>query len=342
MERFVIGAAVTVAVLIAVGGYFGHGVSDGEGFRFEIGDRGGGGGPAQAKGSGVATNIAATTYAATELKIRDAVAVVKILPEDRADISIEIANPGALAMPRVRMDGGVLVVDGGLDRRIRHCNTRLGKFEVSVNGVGEVDEAEMPVITARVPRAVDLSVGGAARTDVGPSASADLAFTGCGPTTVADVAGALDLNSAGSGDVTVGATKSASVSAAGSGDTTLGAVGEKLEVSVAGSGDVTAASLTGPLEVSIAGSGDVLISGGAVADADISIAGSGSVDIASGVGRLEVAIMGSGDVTVRGPAAAVDASIMGSGDVQVVSVAGGVQKAVMGSGSVHVGPITID
>ncbi len=341
MERFVIGAAVTVAVLIAVGGYFGHGVSDGEGFRFEVGDREPGGG-GQVKGTGAASALPAAAYAATELKIRDAVAVVKVIPEDRTDISIEIANPGALAMPRVRMDGGVLVVDGGLDRRIRDCRTRNGAYSVNVNGVGDVDEAQMPVITAHVPRAVDLSVGGAARTEVGPSTSATLSFTGCGNAAVADVAGALDMNAAGSGDVTVGATKSAEVSAAGSGDTVLGAVAEKLEASVAGSGDVTAASVTGPLDVSIAGSGDVVVLAGAVADTDISIAGSGSVDIASGVGRLEVAIMGSGDVTVRGPAAAVDANIMGSGDVQVASVAGGVQKAVMGSGSVQIGPITIE
>ena len=342
MERFVIGAAVTVAILIAVGGYFGHGVSDGHGFRFEIGDKERGDGLSQAKGTGVASSLPAAVYAATELKIRDVAAVVKIVPEDRADISIEIANPGALAMPRVHMDGGVLVVDGGLDRRVRHCNTRGGAIEASVNGVGDVSEAQMPVITAHVPRAVDLSVGGAVRTEIGPSASADLSFAGCGPATIADVAGALELNAAGAGDVTVGAVKSASISAAGTGDTTIGAVGEGLEISVAGAGDVTAASLTGPLDVSIAGSGDVVVLAGAVGDADISIAGSGSVDLASSVGRLGVSIMGSGDVTVRGPAAAVDANIMGSGDVQIVSVSGEVQKAVMGSGSVRIGPITVD
>lgn len=342
MERFVIGAAVTVAVLIAVGGYFGHGVSDSDGFRFEIGDNERGGGPAQAKGTGIASNLPAAVYAATEIKVRDAVAVVKIVPEDRADISIEIANPGRLATPRVRLDGGVLIVDGGLDRRVRHCNTRGGALDVSVNGVGDVSEPQMPTITAHVPRAVNVSVGGAARTEIGPSASADVSFSGCGPATIADVAGALDLSAAGSGEVTVGATKSASVSAAGSGDTTIGAVGGKLEISVAGSGNVTAASVSGPLDVSIAGSGDVAVSAGPVADTDISIAGSGSVDIASGVGKLDVAIMGSGDVTVHGAAAAVDANIMGSGDVQVVSVSGGVQKAVMGPGSVRIGPITVD
>lgn len=340
MERFVIGAAVAVAALIAVGSYFGRGDSDGHGFRFEVGDDEFGG-SGQAKGTGAPANAAATTYASTELRLRNAVAVLKVIPEDRTDISLDIANPGTLAMPRVRLDGDVLVVDGGVSR-VHGCNERGNAISVSVRGVGDVGEAQMPVITARVPRAVQVSVGGAVRSDIGPSTSAKLSFSGCGPAKVGDVAGLLELSSTGSGDVTTGAVQTASLSTAGSGDTTLGAVTEKLELSLAGSGDVTVASLAGPLDVSIAGSGDVTISGGAVTTADVSIAGSGGVDMAGSVGALDVSIMGSGDVTVRGAAASVEANIMGSGDVAIASVSGGVQKAVMGSGSVTVGPIQDD
>lgn len=340
MERFVIGAAIVVAVLIAGGTYFANNHEDSD-FVMQVGGYDvGGGGSGAAKGTGQPSAVMPKTYAGAVLKVRDAVAVLKVIPEDRADISVEIANPGKLGTPVVRMDGDAVVVDGGLRRRIQDCGGGRGAFEVSVRGVGDVREAEMPVITVRTPRNVDVSVGGAVKSDIGAAAAADLSFSGCGDATVADVAGALDLSSAGSGDVTVGNAASATISAAGSGDATLAAVAGKLEVSVAGSGSVMAESVAGPLDVSIAGSGDVTVAGGAVTDADISIAGSGDVSVTGNVAKLDVSIMGSGDVTVRGAAASVDANIMGSGDVQVASVTGGVQKAVMGSGSVTVGPIS--
>jgi Putative auto-transporter adhesin, head GIN domain len=338
MERFVIGAAVALAALIVMGSVFGKGFSEHGGLVFDIGDRDSGGGAALA-GTGSPSTVASKPYAGVQLKVRDAAAVLKIIPEDRTDIAVEIANPGRLVTPSVRLDGTAVVVDGNLGRRVRDCDADATSFSVTVNGVGRLEMEELPVITARVPRAADVSVGGAVWSEVGPSQSADLSFTGCGPAKIADVTGELDLRSAGSGSITAGAAGTASVSAAGSGDASVGAVAGKLSVSVAGSGDVEVASLTGPLDVSIAGSGDVTVKGGAVSDSDISIAGSGGVDIVGAVAKLDVSIMGSGDVTVRGAAQSVDANIMGSGDVQVVSVTGGVQKAVMGSGSVTVGPI---
>ncbi len=335
MERFVIGAAIFAAVVIAVGGYYGHAVSDGDGFRFEIdGDADTGGGT----GTGVAASAAARSYPGTELKIRNSVALVKIVPEDRTDISLEIANPGRLAMPTVRVEGGEVVVDGGISsRRISDCHGSGQNMSINVRGIGEVTGAQAPMITARVPRAVALSTGGAVEGEVGPSASAKLEFSGCGDMSVGDVAGALEIDSNGSGRVTAGAAQSANLSSAGSGDLAVGAVAEELEISLAGSGDATVASVGGPLEVSIAGSGDVVINGGALQDADISIAGSGGVDIQGSVRMLEVSIAGSGDVNVSGSATTVDASIMGSGDVNVGSVSGGVQKSIMGSGGVTVG-----
>lgn len=336
MERFVIGAAVAVAVLIAAGSVFGRGFSEHGGIVFDI-DTDRASGPV--KGTGAPSSTQAKAYASTELKVRGAAAVLKVIPEDRTDIAVEITNPGRLVTPTVRMDGSALVVDGNLGRRMRDCDTDSDSFSVNVSGVGELAMNELPVITARVPRDVDLSVGGAVWADIGASQSADLSFTGCGPAKIADVTNTLELSSAGSGAITAASAGSASVSAAGSGDATLGAVNGKFEASVAGSGDITAASVTGPLDVSIAGSGDVSVQGGAVADADVSIAGSGAVDIVGNVGKLDVSLMGSGDVRVRGTAQTVDANIMGSGDVRVVAVTGGLQKAVMGSGSVTVGPI---
>lgn len=340
MERFVIGAAIVAAVAIAAGGYFGHAVSGGDGFRFEIdGGHGGGGGRADLKGPGAPTAVPAKAYGGNALAVRNAVAVLKVIPEDRADIVVEIANPGLIATPTVRLDGDRVIVDGGVaERRIGDCRTQDGAFAVEVRGVGVVNEAQAPVVTARVPRAVRLATSGAVETTVGPSASAELAFAGCGDATVADTAGRLELDASGSGDTAAGAAGGgATVSVAGSGDTALGAVTGALEVSIAGSGEVTAARAQGPLDVDIAGSGGVAVNGGAIGDADVSIAGSGDVTLAANVQKLDVSIAGSGNVDVRGSAAAVDASIMGSGDVTVASVQGAVEKSVMGSGSVMVG-----
>lgn len=333
MERFVIGAAIFAAALIAISGYFGHSVSDGDGLSFVIDGEGAKAGP------GAPASFPARAFAAQELRVRNAVAVLKVVPEDRTDISIEIANPGKLAMPDVRIEGGVLTVDGGVSgRAIRACRNSNGVATVSVGRIGEITQAQMPTITAHVPRAVNVAAGGAVATSVGPSASAKLAFSGCGDATIADVAGPLELAVAGSGDVAGGAAQSAKASVQGSGDTSLGAIAGKLDVAVAGSGGVAAASLTGPLDVSIAGSGDVDVRGGAVANVDVNIAGSGGVNVAAPVQALTVSIAGSGDVDVKGAAASLEASIMGSGDVHVQSVAGALQKTVMGSGSVTVGP----
>lgn len=340
MERFVIGAAVTVAILIAIGGMFGHRDPDGPGFAFVIDGESGGGGPA--KGTGAPSTVPAQAFPLTELKVRNAAAVLKIIPEDRADISVEIANPGAIVTPVVSRDGAAVLVDGRIGRRARDCDMTDGRFSATVSGLGELTQDQLPVITVRTPRAVDASIAGAVASEIGPAASAELSFIGCGPARIADVAGKLDVTAAGSGDVVAGAAGSFSLSAAGSGHVQAGAVAGGADISVAGSGDVEIASVAGPLDVSIAGSGDVDIAGGAATGADVSIAGSGSVSLAGDVGALEASIMGSGDVTVRGAAASVDANIMGPGDVRVGAVAGRVQKAVMGPGSVIVGPVPAD
>jgi hypothetical protein len=336
MERFVIGAALFAAVAIAAGGYFGHAISDGDGFRFEIdGDRDSGGG--DVRGTGAASSVPAAVYVAEEIRIRNAVAVLKVITEDRADVSVEIANPGVLATPRVRLEGDELIVDGGIgSRRIRSCH-REGAFAPEVSGVGIVNAAQAPVITVRAPKTLKLAVGGAVESDVGPSNEANLSFAGCGNARVGDVAGKLEVDTSGSGNVTGGTAQAATISIAGSGEATIGAVAGALEADVAGSGGVTAASVGGPLEVYIAGSGGVVVNGGAMGDTEVSVAGSGDVTIAGNVQRLEVSIAGSGDVEIKGKATSVDASIMGSGDVIVAEVSGGVEKSVMGSGSVTIG-----
>lgn len=341
MERFVIGAAILAAVAIAAGGYFGHSISDGKGaWEFKIDGGGEGAGapaPAAAQGSGTPSTVPSARYAATAVEIRGAVATVIVIPEDRTDVSVEIANPGVLPTPTVAVAGDRVLIDGGLRRRIGGCRGAGDAFSVDVRGTGAVEAARAPVVTLRTPKAVRLSTDGAVRTRVGPAASAELALAGCGDTTLGDVAGKLELKASGTGAVAAGAAGEAEVSLAGSGDAALGAVSGMLDVEIAGSGGVTIARATGPVDVSVAGSGDVAIGGGPMGDADIAVAGSGDVTLEGDAQTVEVSIAGSGDVVVRGAAAALKASIVGSGDVTVASVRGNVERAVIGSGEVRVG-----
>lgn len=276
-----------------------------------------------------------------EVKVRDAVARVVVIVEDRADVGVEIEQ-GNSGLPEVvvRRRGDQVRIEGGLGRGrvagLRLRGDRIGDCRsgpagarqpgegasVEVSRLGRINVADAPLIVIRTPRAVEVSVGGAVYGAVGRGATAiELGNSGCGDWTVANT-GDLSISMAGSGSVRAGTSTRLDVSVAGSGEVRAGAT-SNLDVSVAGSGDVWVAEVNGPVDVSIAGSGDVVVAGGQVGAVDVSIAGSGDVDI-------------------RATAASVDASIMGSGDVHVAAVTGTVDRSIMGSGSVTVGERTYE
>ena len=309
MERFLVGASLVVAGLIAAGSVFGSMPMQ---FRFDAD-----GGPAVVQGTPV-TKGAPATYKAGPIEVRNAAAILVVTPEDRADVVVTVTGGDRLPPLKVRDGDGRLVFDGGLGRRVRGCSSG-SPYSVNINDLGEVSESELPRIEIKTPRTLDLAVSGGVATTVGPSDTATFSFAGCGPATLGDVKGELEVDAAGTGDVRGGAAQSARIQIAGSGEVDLGVVTQGLEASIAGSGSARAKSVTGALDASIAGSGDVVINGGAISKADISIAG-------------------SGDVVVDAPVVDLDASIMGSGDVKVASVSGTLERSVMGSGGVTTGP----
>lgn len=295
----------------------------------------------------IATVVAAAALAGPalagtpEVEVRDAVARVVVIVEDRTDVGVEIEQ-GRSGLPaiEVRRRGDQVRIEGGLGRGrvagLRLGGNRIGSCRsgpvdarqpgegasVEVSRLGRINVADAPLIVIRTPRSVDLSVGGAVYGAVGRGATeVDLGNSGCGDWTVANT-GDLSISMAGSGSVRAGTSSRLETSVAGSGTVRAGATGHA-EINVAGSGDVWVAAVDGPVEVNIAGSGDVVVAGGQVGAVDVSIAGSGDVDI-------------------RATAASVDASIMGSGDVNVAGVTGKVEHAIMGSGSVTVGGRTYE
>ncbi|RAK69226.1 GIN domain-containing protein [Phenylobacterium kunshanense] len=263
--------------------------------------------------------MAAGSAQAASVEIRDAVARVTIVPEDRGDVKVEVVKANSRAPLTVRtLPGGRTIVDGDFDRRIRNCRGSYGKAVVTVRDVGDIAWDEMPQVVIHTPRQVDVEAGGAVFGSVGRSSTLKVSNAGCGDWTIANVAGEARVNQAGSGDARMGSTGALKVHVTGSGDVAAGDVKGGLDVTIAGSGSTAVRSIAGPLEVNIAGSGDVEIASGRAT-------------------TMKVSIAGSGDIGFRGVADSVQARIAGSGDVSVREVKGEISKTVMGSGSVRVG-----
>ena len=255
---------------------------------------------------------------AASLEVKDAVVRIVVIPEARDDIQVQILSTNPKLPLKIRTQDGKVVIDGGLQRKIRSCGSGATGSNVQVAGVGNLEYREIPQVVLRTPMDVRIGAGGAVFGSVGKSASVQLANAGCGDWTIANVQGRLKIDQAGSGDTRAGSAGEAALRVAGSGDISTQAIGGAFHVDIAGSGDVKAASVDGPLDVKTAGSGDVFVA-----------AGRG--------GPMTVTVAGSGSVTFNGAAQSLKARVAGSGDVRVKAVAGAVSKAVVGSGAVTIG-----
>jgi hypothetical protein len=261
---------------------------------------------------------AAQAAQAASVEVKDAVARVVVIPEDRKDIKVEVLTRRPNLPLDVRTRGDRVVIDGGLDRRIRSCHGSGEKASVTVIGVGEVNWEDMPQIVIRTPKDTVLQTGGAVFGSIGRTQSLEFSNAGCGDWTVANVQGRMRFNLAGAGAAPRGAAGAAGGRSAGAGDGDLPAGRGRLDVDVAGSGDVDVAQAAGPVDVKIAGSGDVKVGSGSAGDLTVTVAGSGNVDF---------------NATAR----SLKARVVGSGDIRVKSVTGSVVKTVLGSGAVRVG-----
>ena len=262
--------------------------------------------------------VGAGAAQAASVEVKDAVARVTVVPEDRKDIKIEVIRPNAQLPLTVRTFGDRTILDGDLDRRIHNCHSSAERSWVDVRGVGKVGWADMPQVVIHTPRDVHVDAGGAVFGSVGRSATLDLDNAGCGDWTLANVEGEAKIGQAGSGDTRMGSAGSLRLRVAGSGDVAAADIKGPVDINIAGSGDAMIRSVSGALEISVAGSGDVSIAGGRATDMKVSLAGSGDVDF-------------------RGTADSLRARIAGSGDVHANEVKGPVSKMIMGSGSVRVG-----
>lgn len=268
----------------------------------------------------------ASTAQAGEVEIRNAVARVVVIPEDRSDIQVSVTQ-GSSGLPAIEVSrrGDDVIIDGGLRWRIQNC--RGGDYvpdptqmpsgvRVDVRNHGSVEMADAPLIVIRTPMDVDVDAGGAVWGAIGRARSVELGSGGCGDWTIGNVSDALSVAVGGSGDIRTGTAQALEVAVGGSGDVRTGAV-TRADLSVGGSGDITVASVSGPVDVAIGGSGEVTISGGRAPSMDIAIGGSGTVIFNGEAGDVDAAIAGSGDIRITRVTGRVERTVVGSGDILI-------------------------
>lgn len=268
--------------------------------------------------------------ASPEVEIKDAVARVVVIVEDRADIAVEVTQ-GNTRLPKlqVRRRGDEIQIDGGLGGRrfndaIRNC--RAGPADarqpgdgasVEVRDLGRINVSDAPLIIIRSPRDVNVSAGSAVFGAVGRGArSVELSNGGCGDWVVANTDGPLDLSLGGSGDIRTGTSRSLDASLGGSGTIRAGATGN-LDLSLGGSGEAWVAAVDGDVDIAIGGSGEVSIPRGRASSFEVAIGGSGDIDFGGTAGDVSVAIAGSGDIRIAEVTGRVSRSIVGSGDIRI-------------------------
>ena len=266
----------------------------------------------------VAAGSVAGGARAANVEIKDAVARVTVVPENRADIRVEVLvrNP---RLPLKVREGRRMIIAGNVKpSRIRNCGGGGENATVTVAGLGDLPMAQIPYVVIHTPRNVEVTAGGAVFGAIGRAANVTLGNAGCGDWTIANIDQELKLSLAGSGDGHAGSAALAKLRIAGSGDITTGAVRGRVDIDVAGAGNVDVGAVQGPLNVHVAGSGDVTVRSGRAT-------------------AMVASVAGSGNVVFKGEADTLDARITGSGDVRARRVRGAVKKAVMGSGTVVVG-----
>ncbi|WP_334164308.1 hypothetical protein [Phenylobacterium sp.] len=271
----------------------------------------------QVIGLAVAASVSAGAAQAASVEIRDAVARVTVIPEDRSDVRVEVTAPNPRLPLTIRTVGDRTVIDGDLDRRIRDCHGRGERQKIRVRGVGEVSRADTPQVVIRTPRNVELSADGAVSGVIGRSRSVSLSNAGCSSWTVADVAGRATIRESGAGSVRMGAAESLDVDISGAGSVHATRIRNGMDAELSGAGGVSVDELYGPVNADVSGVGKVRVAAGRASS-------------------LRASVSGIGGVEFDGPVGALNASISGMGGVSVKSVSGPVRKSVSGIGRVRI------
>ncbi|MFI4936201.1 MAG: hypothetical protein ACHP7N_16425 [Caulobacterales bacterium] len=302
-----------------------------------------------------ALGASAPALSAPNVLIRDAVAQVVVLPENRTDVSVEVYRPNPRLPLRISQFGDTVIIDGRLIPFFLSCHGEGAGLRAFVFGRGDIPVAEFPQVLIHTPMSAAVNAGGVVRGSVARSHDLTLDHAGCGDWTVGNVEGRLEAHVSGVGFIRAGSAGSAELAISGLGRVTTGPVTGDLAAHISGSGSIITQS-AGSAELDITGSGNVK-TGPLSAGVQAHISGAGGLDVASvngpieahvsGVGNVNVGgghatvlqahVSGSGNVIFGGVADSVDAEVSGSGDVDVAKVTGQVNQHISGVGAVHIG-----
>ncbi len=254
--------------------------------------------------------------AAPSVEIRDAVARVVVIPEDRADVKVEMLTTNHDLPLQVRQNGNETVIDGDLRHRIYSCHTKGDHPSASVRGVGTVEYKDIPQVVIHTPKTVTLEANGAVFGAIGRAASLDLSDSGCNAWTVADIAGDAVLHESGAGAVRMGKAGRLDVRLSGAGSVHATEV-HSLDASLSGVGGVTVDTLSGPMEAHVSGVGHVRVTDGKATAMRASVSGMGGVDFGGSADSLDAQISGVGGVRVKAVTGPVTKSVSGAGHVTI-------------------------
>jgi hypothetical protein len=261
---------------------------------------------------------ASVATAAPSVEIRDAVARVTIVPEDRADVKVEMLTTNASLPLAVRVSGSTTIIDGNLAHRITDCHHGSEHPSAWVRGVGEVSYENIPQVVIHTPKAVMVETGGAVYGTVGRAGSLQLDNSGCSAWTIADVAGDVTLHESGAGSVHMGSAGKLALHLSGAGSVHATKVSQGLDAELSGAGGINIVELDGPVMAHVSGVGHIKAEGGHA-------------------GAVHASVSGVGGVELGGDAQSLDASISGFGGIRVKAVSGPVSKSVSGGGHVTIG-----
>lgn len=264
-----------------------------------------------------ATVAGAGAANAAGVELKDAVARVTVIPEDRGDIKVEFVRTNPKLPLEVRTFGGTTVVDGGLAHRIRDCHHRAERPSAWVSGVGRVEGDEIPQVVIRTPRAVAVTSNGAVFGSIGRAASLDLHDSGCSSWTIADVAGDATVQESGAGSLQMGSAGRLAVHLSGAANIHAVRVRQGLDAQLSGAGNVQVEDIAGPVQAHVSGIGRVRMAGGHATSLRASVSGIGGVDFGGVADTLDAGISGLGSVRVRHVNGAVTKSVSGAGHVTI-------------------------
>jgi hypothetical protein len=251
------------------------------------------------------------------VELRDAVVRVTVIPEDRADIKVEMVTTNRNLPLEVRTQGGETIIDGGLAHRIRDCHHRSDRPFASVRGLGEVSGDQIPQIVVRTPRAVVVASNGAVYGSIGRSGSLELHDSGCSAWVVGDVAGDATVHESGAGSLRMGAIGRLDVGLSGAADIHAVHVRQGMEVQLSGAGRIQVEDFAGPMEARVSGVGHIQVMGGRATQLRATVSGMGGIDFGGVADSLDARISGIGGIHVRQVTGPVTKSISGAGHVTI-------------------------